>query len=229
MYKKNNQGKVNLIDKEIRFLEELVVSEEEIFEKSKEITSLIEIQRKQNIRHGLTNVTDACFEFFIEMDKKIRDLETLNNLTLYTSNIYSFISAEISESESINEKWRALFTENENFNIISSLFHEILSSNQFIRECNQRFAAEKEKAHRKQVMQKKSKSFGQKKHGPLKSVFQITQLEKCPRIGIFKVCLNLTSHFLLAVYYKKGTWFCYARLLVFKVLNLKQNLHYQIS
>lgn len=142
LYKKNNQGKVNLIDKEIRFLEELVVSEEEIFEKSTEITSLIEIQRKQNIRHGLTNVTDACFEFFIEMDKKIRDLETLNNLTLYTSNIYSFISAEISESESINQKWRALFTENENFNIISSLFHEILSkylkmsSNQFIRECN---------------------------------------------------------------------------------------------
>lgn len=73
LYKKNNQGKVNLIDKEIRFLEELVVSEEEIFEKSTEITSLIEIQRKQNIRHGLTNVTDACFEFFIEMDKKIRD------------------------------------------------------------------------------------------------------------------------------------------------------------
>lgn len=170
MYKKNNQGKVNLIDKEIRFLEELVVTEEEIFEKSKEITSLIEIQRKQNIRHGLTNVTDACFEFFIEMDKKIRDLETLNNLTLYTSNIYSFISAEISESESINEKWRALFTDNENFNIISSLFDEILSkylkmsSNQFIRECNQRFAAEKEKAHRKQVMQKKSKSFGSEKN-----------------------------------------------------------------
>lgn len=78
------------------------MSEEEIFEKSKEITSLIEIQRKKNIRHGLTNVTDACFEFFIEMDKKIRDLETLNNLTLYTSNIYSFISAEISKSESIN-------------------------------------------------------------------------------------------------------------------------------
>lgn len=38
-----------------------------------------------------------------------------------------------------------------------------MSSNQFIRECNQRFAAEKEKAHRKQVMQKKSKSFGSEK------------------------------------------------------------------
>lgn len=46
-----------------------------------------EIQMKQNVHHGLTNVTDACFEIFIEMDKKIRDIEPLNNLTIYTSTI----------------------------------------------------------------------------------------------------------------------------------------------
>lgn len=83
-------------------MEELVVKMK--YSRSQEITSLIEIKRKQNIRHWLTNVPNARFEFFIEMNKKIRDLQTLDNLTLYTSNIYSFISAEISESESIQEK-----------------------------------------------------------------------------------------------------------------------------
>lgn len=45
---------------------------------------------------------DVCFEFFIEMDKKIRDFEIFNNLILYISNIYFFILVEISEFELIN-------------------------------------------------------------------------------------------------------------------------------
>lgn len=69
---------------------------------------------------------DVCFEFFIEMDKKIWDFEIFNNLILYISNIYFFILVEISEFELINEKWRVLFIENENFNIILSVFYEIL-------------------------------------------------------------------------------------------------------
>lgn len=130
------------------------------YSRSQEITSLIEIKRKQNIRHWLTNVPNARFEFFIEMNKKIRDLQTLNNLTLYTF-IHLFQLKLASPSQFKRKK--ALFTDkNKNVNIISSLFDEVLSKylkmsfNQFIRECNKRFAAEKRKSHRKQVMQKRA-------------------------------------------------------------------------
>lgn len=102
---------------------------------------------------------------------------------MYTSKIYSFISAEISESESIQEKWKTLVTDNnENFNIISSLFDEVLSKYlKMIGECNQRFVAEKEKAHlhdlfSNKTCRKRANHVVQKKHGLLKSVFQITQL-----------------------------------------------------
>ena len=167
LYKRSYQEKVNLLDKEIKCLEELVVTDEEIMDKTTEITSLMEVQRKQNLRHGLTNITDGCFHFFLELDKQIRGLETLQNLNLYTSKIYAFISEEISDSDLIREQWRNLFTNvpfDENFSMISALFDEVLakylrmSSNQFMRECNQNFAADKEKAHRKQVLQKKGRT-----------------------------------------------------------------------
>lgn len=59
----------------------------------------------------------------MKINKKIRDLETLNNLILYTSNIYFFISAENRVYESIQEKWGALFTDNNwNLNIIYKVF-----------------------------------------------------------------------------------------------------------
>lgn len=76
----------------------------------------------------------------------------------------AFISEEISDSDLIREQWRNLFTNvsfDENFSMISALFDEVpakylrMSSNQIMRECNQNFAADKEKAHRKQVLQKK--------------------------------------------------------------------------
>lgn len=102
------------------------------------------------------------------MNKKIRDLETLNNLILYTSDIYFFISAENRVYESIQEKRRALFTDNYgNLNIIWSLFDDVLSkyltmsSNQFIRKCNQRFAEKGKRTGKtthaeKDVVQKKT-------------------------------------------------------------------------
>lgn len=108
------------------------------------------------------------------MNKKIRDLETLNNLILYTSDIYFFISAENRVYESIQEKRRALFTDNYgNLNIIWSLFDDVLSKyltmsfNQFIRKCNQRFA-------------EKGKSTGKTTHAEKDVVQKKTwSIEKC--------------------------------------------------
>lgn len=90
------------------------------------------------------NVIDAFFEVYVDMDKDITDLETLHNLTLCTCNIHAYISAEISESEPIQEKCRTFLTnKKEKFNIISCLFNNKssfkylkISSYQFIWECN---------------------------------------------------------------------------------------------
>lgn len=80
LHKRSYQEKVNLLDKEIKCLEELVVTDEEIMDKTTKITSLMVVQK--NLRHGLTNITDGCFHFFLELDKRIRGLETLQNLKL---------------------------------------------------------------------------------------------------------------------------------------------------
>lgn len=89
------------------------------------------------------NVIDAFFEVYVDMDKKITDLETLHNLTLFPYNSHAYISAEISELEPIQEKCRTFFTDKkEKFNIISCLFNNKssfkylkISSYQFIWEC----------------------------------------------------------------------------------------------
>lgn len=156
----------------------------------------MEVQRKQNLRHGLTNITDGCVHFFLELDKQIRGLETLQNLNLYTSKIYAFISEEISDSDLIREQWRNLFTNvpfDENFSMISALFDEVLakylrmSSNQFMRECNQNFAADKEKAQRKQVLQKKVE-LRVLRIGQFRSVSRTNLIKKSQHIATSKVC-----------------------------------------
>lgn len=70
--------------------------------------------------------------------------------------------------------------------MISALFDEVLakhlrmSSNQFMRECNKNFAADKEKAHRKQELQKK---------GELR-VLRIGQFRSVSRTNLIKKNLN---------------------------------------
>lgn len=68
------------------------------------------------------NVIDAFFEVYVDTDKEITDLETLHHLTLCTCNIHAYISAEISESEPIQEKCRTFLT-----NKKGKIQHNILS------------------------------------------------------------------------------------------------------
>jgi hypothetical protein len=52
-----------------------VATEEEIFQTTTDLSSLMDVKRKQNIRKGLTNVTDSCFQFFLDLDDRVRRLE----------------------------------------------------------------------------------------------------------------------------------------------------------
>jgi hypothetical protein len=163
-YSVHSRENVNTTDEEVKCLEELVVTEEEIFQITTDLSSLMDVKIKQNILKGLTNVTDSCFQFFLDLDDRIRRLETMENLNIYSKNLYTFILNEVYESQPLKEKWIALFSDKEQ-NIILSLFNEAvskymrMSSNEFKGECNRTVAAEKEQAHRKQILKKREKLF----------------------------------------------------------------------
>ena len=49
LYSVHSREKVNTTDEEVKCLEELVVTEEEIFQTSTDLSSLMDVKRKQNI------------------------------------------------------------------------------------------------------------------------------------------------------------------------------------
>jgi hypothetical protein len=56
----HSRENVNTTDEEVKCLEELVVTEEEIFQITTDLSSLMDVKIKQNILKGLTIVTDSC-------------------------------------------------------------------------------------------------------------------------------------------------------------------------
>ena len=77
-----NKQKVKLTEKLVKvkdILEHLEATSQQLHE-STDKEALEEIERRQNIRRGLTNVNDACADFFQEVDKKLRQIQTFSNL-----------------------------------------------------------------------------------------------------------------------------------------------------
>ena len=48
------------------------MTEEEIFQTTTDLSSLMDVKIKQNILKGLTNVTDSCFQFFLDLDDRVK-------------------------------------------------------------------------------------------------------------------------------------------------------------
>ena len=99
LYSVHPRENVNTTDEEVKCLEELVVTEEEIFQITTDLSSLMDVKIKQNILKGLTIVTDSCFQFFLDLDDRVRRLETMENLNIYSKNLYMFILNEVFESQ----------------------------------------------------------------------------------------------------------------------------------
>jgi hypothetical protein len=76
-------------------------TEYQLLETSEDIESLDEIMRKQNVRKGLTNISDKCFNFFLLLDKKIRLLETTANIDIHGTNFHSFVISQLQKDESL--------------------------------------------------------------------------------------------------------------------------------
>lgn len=108
MYNRKKVKEMENLLTEKELLEHLEASESEL-EYSVERESLKEIERKQNIRKGLTNVTDKCSAFFQKLDSKIRSLQTHKNLDIHGTKFSSFLRSNLNEDGKLRNEWRSLF------------------------------------------------------------------------------------------------------------------------
>lgn len=130
-----------------------------LFEKSAEQESLFETAKRQNIRKGLTSVSDDAYYFFLELDKTIRKLETPGNLNIHGNNFYEFIQSKLQSDTLLRAKFELLLHPKVDKNVVGKLFSEIVSKygvislSQVRRNYLQESKVKKE-AHRKQIKMK---------------------------------------------------------------------------
>ena len=64
----------------LKLLSQLVISYSKLSSSTEYIETLSETSRRQNIREGLTNITDKSYLLFNKLNHAIRELETFQNL-----------------------------------------------------------------------------------------------------------------------------------------------------
>lgn len=174
LYKKSVKLQVNKTDREIRFLDQLAGDESYLAKSSKDQESLSEIQRKQTALSNLTCITDDGFQFFLDLDQQIQQLETFENLNLYGQNFYSYIYSSLQESKDLTNAWLTLFHDEDEMKVndykesLENIYLEVLtkyikmSSAQFRQEYKRELRVQKEEAHRKQIRMRTDKANKQK-------------------------------------------------------------------
>ncbi|CAC5382467.1 PIF1 [Mytilus coruscus] len=155
-----NRSKVHITEKLIRekeIIEHLEISQ---LHEYKDQESLKEIERKQNLRRGLTHVSDKCADFFVELDMKVQKLQTSANLNIHGSKFPNFIKNVLRNDKDLKSKWTHLFLDfkkEDSSDILDSIFEEILdrytlmSIAQLRKECLEKKHTRKLKATRKQI------------------------------------------------------------------------------
>ena len=173
MYSKTAVNSVKKNLSEVKILERLEEDENSLFDISTDKASLEATKRKQNMRNGLTNISDTALNFFKSLDNKIRFLESPGNLSIHGSEFYIFLSDKILEDVDLKQMWSNIFQDEEpqhetkNFaqdisekydpRDILDIYREItakfirMSSAQFRREFIIQTKVEKHDAHRKQI------------------------------------------------------------------------------
>ena len=132
-------------------------------EHSVEKQALEEISSKQNVRKGLTNVSDECSHFCQILDKKVRLFQSTSNLDVYGTSFSSIMYSNINNDIQITSTWKQLFTsfENNELEMVSQTCDSILqqvihkycrmSISQLRKEYLQSKKTKKLEAHRKQI------------------------------------------------------------------------------
>ena len=162
-------GSVNTCKTQVRLLDQLTATQEDILNKTSDLASLSEIQRKQNAGNGLLNLSDFAYGFFLSLDKALCQTETMSNLHLYGKSFYDHVKEQLYGNDDLIACWKQLFRNEDDFviadceDIIMDLLNDVLSkyirmsSSQFRREYKKRLHVQKEEAHRKQIMMRQKR------------------------------------------------------------------------
>ena len=112
LYKSAKAELVERLDLDVKYLDKLVTNYHEIVASTSDPASLEETKRRQNAIGSLTNITDLAFNFFTNLDKTIRSLETRENINLHGTDFYTYISQQILEDKVLLKQWQDMFKEN---------------------------------------------------------------------------------------------------------------------
>ena len=126
LYKKKAQEKLKDTVVKKNLLGFLIQSESYLMESSSFKDSLLETARRQNIRKGLTNICDSVYCFFVNLDKRLRELESMENLNYHGSKFSKFVLEKLKVDMSLINCWKELFPLSTDEVICHNLLYEIL-------------------------------------------------------------------------------------------------------
>jgi hypothetical protein len=140
----------------VRLLDGLEVSQAHILAESEDTESLEETARRQNISCSLLNVSYKTLIFFLFMESKRRELETVEAFHMSGSKIMQEVTESLLNSESLFDHWQDLCEECAE-QTVRSVFCDIVSrfmavaNNQYRKTLLKSIGRTKKKAHRTQV------------------------------------------------------------------------------
>ncbi|CAC5389979.1 PIF1 [Mytilus coruscus] len=157
LYKPNKTDTVRELKCELKCLQQVVDSESFLAEHSTDKGSLLETRRKQNVRSGLTNITDDAQNFFMMLDKKVRQLETTANLNVHGASFDMYMQTQLRTDNVILCTFSKLFNPMTPGDTCKKLLSEVLSKycimslGQLRKTYLKEVQTTKTEAHRKQI------------------------------------------------------------------------------
>lgn len=94
---------------QINLLKEMTSTELEL-EACEDIASLEETSMRQNVRHGLTNISDKAQDFFMTLVDKLSDIENIDTLKLHGSELPGLVQQEIWDNKNLFQKFVCIFS-----------------------------------------------------------------------------------------------------------------------
>jgi DNA-binding TFAR19-related protein (PDSD5 family) len=162
IHKTKERDNVMNARKKVSLLNSHIVSQDKIKSSTKEPASLQTIVRKQNIREGLTHITDDVFLFFMNLDEQLAKTLTTDSFKEHRGEIFVFAENEMWRNKEIYRSWSILFPDGEK-DIVSELMEITLvpyfhvRANQFRKDHISELREKKSLEIRKEVWNKRSK------------------------------------------------------------------------
>ena len=164
LYKQNMKAAADKYDKEVRLLETLTDTESSLLDSSTDQESLIYTKQKQNLRGGLTNISDECFDFFVCLDIQLQQLMTELAVNIYGKNFHSYLCDSIKSSGFLFSEFKKSIKLSITEEMVKGAFSEVVEkymmivTAQFRRDYLRKLNVVKQEAHRKEIRLGSSKS-----------------------------------------------------------------------